>query len=201
MPTNEALQRLQQGNQRFLSNQSDPDAIRSVTHSRYSAKGQSPFAIIVGCSDSRVVPETLFDQGIGDLFVVRVAGNIITKEILGSVEFAAANFGSRLVVVLGHSSCGAVQATVDAVRSNQQAPSEGLQAIVDTIRDSVAGLGQGADGETVVEQTISANVANSVQALKTDSPILTDLIENDGLVVVGAVYSLETGEVEFFKDA
>lgn len=164
------------------------------------AKEQEPFAIILGCSDSRVPAEIVFDQGLGDLFVIRVAGNIVAPSQVGSVEFAAARYGTRLVVVLGHSRCGAVLATLEEIRHSTESQSRNLRSIVDRIRPSVEPLLRtelSDDLDALVRHAVRANVSASVNHLRHGSEILEQLIQDDGLAVVGAEYSLETGEVEF----
>jgi carbonic anhydrase len=164
------------------------------------AKEQEPFAIILGCSDSRVPAEIVFDQGLGDLFVIRVAGNIVAPSQVGSVEFAAARYGTRLVVVLGHSRCGAVLATLEEIRHLTESQSRNLRSIVDRIRPSVEPLLRtelSDDLDALVRHAVRANVSASVNHLRHGSEILEQLIQDDGLAVVGAEYSLETGEVEF----
>lgn len=197
----EALKRLREGNSRFASNVRGPDAFLSHTRHAELAAGQQPFAIILGCSDSRVPAEIVFDQGLGDLFVIRVAGNIVAPSQVGSVEFAAARFGTRLVVVLGHSQCGAVLATLEELRKPTENQSRNLRAIVDRVRSSVEGLlvtDIRHDPDTLVKQAVRANIRVSANHLRHGSQLLEQLIRDDGLLVVGAEYSLETGAVEFF---
>ncbi len=163
--------------------------------------GQEPFAIILGCSDSRVPAEIIFDQGLGDLFVIRVAGNIVAPSQVGSVEFAATKFGTRLVVVLGHSGCGAVGATLDTLQRREVNRSENLRSIVDRIRPAVEELvtrDQAPDRVELFAQAVRANIRMAADHLRHGSRILEDLAEQDGLMVVGAEYSLETGIVDFF---
>jgi carbonic anhydrase len=165
------------------------------------AKEQQPFAIILGCSDSRVPAEIVFDQGLGDLFVIRVAGNIVAPSQVGSVEFAAARFGTRLVVVLGHSRCGAILATLEELQQPAANQSRNLRSIVDRIRPSVEGLlkaGLSHDLDALVQHAVRANVDRSVDHLRHGSEVLEQLGQDAGLLVVGAEYSLETGVVEFF---
>jgi len=175
---------------------------RSRTTSRAElASGQQPFAIILGCSDSRVPAEIVFDQGLGDLFVIRVAGNIVAPSQVGSVEFAAARYGSRLVVVLGHSQCGAILATLDELRKPTADQSPNLHSIVDRVRPSVEALlatDLRHDVNSLIEHAVRANIRTSVDHLRHGSQVLEQLIRDDGLIVVGAEYSLETGEVDFF---
>ena len=188
----EALEKLKEGNLRFVAGQS---AELHRTHKLVD--NQEPFAIVLGCSDSRVPPEILFDQGVGDMFVIRIAGNIVTPLELGSVEFASIKFGPRLVVVLGHSCCGAVQATVETLSGGDVSDlSDGMQTIVEHIGASVD-LERGEETKAIIERTIEANVRNSVHKLRTGSAVLKDLVANQGVLVVGAVYSLDTGVVEF----
>ena len=196
----EALQRLRDGNRRFVDGLRSLEMLLTHTKRAEMVKGQQPFAVILGCSDSRVPAETVFDQGIGSLFVIRVAGNIVAPSLVGSVEFAAAKFGTRLVVVLGHSNCGAIQATLDEIKTPGTTPSQNLHAIVDRIRPSVEDLVEAhkdEDHETLVHHAVRANIRASANHLRHGSAILENL-SKDGLVVVGAEYSLETGVVDFF---
>jgi carbonic anhydrase len=200
----EALRRLREGNQRFVSNVRSLEALLTHTKRAEQAQGQQPFAIILGCSDSRVPAEIVFDQGVGDLFVIRVAGNIVAPSLVGSVEFAAARFGTRLVVVLGHSQCGAIQATLEVVTGSEATHSGNLLSIVDRIRPSVEGLvaaGLGSDPLALARHAVRANIRASVDHLRHGSSVLESLIATEGLRVVGAEYSLETGRVEFFEGA
>ncbi|HUF75524.1 MAG TPA: carbonic anhydrase [Longimicrobiales bacterium] len=195
-----ALDRLREGNRRFASEQQRE---RRPGKSRRDelVEGQAPFAIILGCSDSRVPAEIVFDQGLGDLFVIRVAGNVVAPSQIGSVEFAAERFGTRLVVVLGHSLCGAVVATLEELERPTEMRSPNLRSIVDRIRPAVEGLlevGHGHDKDELVHHAVRANIRASVDHLRHGSAILERLIEGDGLLVVGAEYSLEIGVVDFF---
>jgi carbonic anhydrase len=201
VPATDALHRLREGNLRFVSNIRGSDAFVSHTRRVELTAGQQPFAIILGCSDSRVPAEIVFDQGLGDLFVIRVAGNIVAPSQVGSVEFAAARYGTRLVVVLGHSQCGAILATIEELRMPTERQSHNLHAIVDRVRPSVEGLlarASGQDTERLVDQAVRANIRASVHHLRHGSPVLEQLIRDEGVLVVGAEYSLETGVVEFF---
>jgi carbonic anhydrase len=167
------------------------------------ATGQAPFAAILGCSDSRVPVEIVFDQGLGDLFVIRVAGNIVAPSQIGSVEFAAEQFGSRLVVVLGHSRCGAIETTLEQLRRPVENQSRNLHSIVDLVRPSVEGLlttDLKHDQQALLHAAVRANISASVRNLRHGSDIIENLIQNAGLRVVGAEYSLETGVVDFFDD-
>jgi carbonic anhydrase len=196
----DALIRLRDGNRRFAADD-------RTGHARLGARpadligGQEPFAIIMGCSDSRVPAEIVFDQGLGDLFVIRVAGNVVAPSQIGSVEFAATKFGTRLVVVLGHSECGAIHATVEELRAPSELRSRNLRSIVDFVRPSVQSLideGLGSDLNTLVAEAVRANVRASAEHLRHGSDILEELERDEGLVIVGAEYSLETGLVDFF---
>ncbi len=196
----EALERLQEGNRRFVTDAGGGDSLTSQTRRRELATGQEPFAIILGCSDSRVPAEFVFDQGLGDLFVIRVAGNIVAPSQVGSVEFAAERFGTRLVVVLGHSRCGAILATLEELGRPSESQSRNLRSIVDRIRPSVEPLfarGLGSHPDALVREAVRANIRASADHLRHGSEILEQLIQKDGLLVVGAEYSLETGVVDF----
>jgi carbonic anhydrase len=197
----EALDRLREGNRRFVSDDRASEASADEKRRQELATSQEPFAIILGCSDSRVPAEIVFDQGLGDLFVIRVAGNIVAPSQVGSVEFAAARFGTRLVVVLGHSKCGAILATIDELRRPSHDQSRNLRAIVDRVRPSVETLVTseiGRDEDALVRNAVRANIRASAGHLRHGSEILENLIQHDGLLVVGAEYSLETGAVDFF---
>jgi carbonic anhydrase len=197
----EALALLREGNRRFVAEVRSVDNTSSRTRRRELASGQEPFAIILGCSDSRVPAELVFDQGLGDLFVIRVAGNIVAPSQVGSVEFAAERFGTRLVVVLGHSSCGAILATVEELGRPTQDQSRNLRSIVDRIRPSVEPLLATElkhQPDALVHEAVRANIRASVSHLRHGSEVLEQLIARDGLLVVGAEYSLETGAVDFF---
>ena len=197
----EALERLREGNRRFVSGTRSRDTLTDQTRRSELTAGQEPFAIILGCSDSRVPAEIVFDQGLGDLFVIRVAGNIVAASQIGSVEFAAERFGTRLVVVLGHSQCGVVRATLEELQQPTDDQSRNLRSIVDRVRPSVEALLSTElrhDPEALVGHAVRANVRVSASHLRHGSAVLEQLIQRDGLLVVGAEYSLETGAVEFF---
>lgn len=189
----EAMERLLEGNRRFRN--SSGNAPR-VWDPALAVRDQRPFAIVLGCSDSRTPVEILFDQGFGDLFVVRIAGNIVAPSVVGSIEFAASQFGSRLVVVMGHTSCGAVIATVRAIETGLDSESRNIRDITDRIAPHVEALVRAGRPEAVRE-AIRANVRASVDHLRHGSRILEDLVVSGHLVVVGAEYDLETGEVSF----
>ncbi len=197
----EALKRLKAGNQRFVDNRGGRHLLSAQQQRDEVAAGQAPFAIILGCSDSRVPAEMVFDQGLGDLFVIRVAGNVVAPSQVGSVEFAAERFGTRLVVVLGHTSCGAIAATIEELSRPSADQSKNLRSIVDRVRPSVEALMETElrhDPEALAHAAVRANVRSSVNQLSAGSEVLEQLILNDGLRVVGAEYSLESGVVEFF---
>jgi len=196
-----ALRRLQEGNLRFAGGVRSVDAMVSQSHRGANVGAQEPFAVILGCSDSRVPVELVFDQGLGDLFVIRVAGNIVAPSQIGSIEFAAEKFGTRLVVVMGHTQCGAVEATLEALRQPGQAQSFNLRSIVDRIRPSVEALlatDLRQDWDALSRAAVRANVRIAANSIRHGSGILERLIRDDGLLVVGAEYSLETGAVDFF---
>jgi carbonic anhydrase len=189
----DALLRLREGNARFAANVRSPGSLLSAERRAALAVAQEPFAIVLGCSDSRVPVEIVFDQGPGDLFVIRVAGNIVAPSLIGSVEFAADRFGTRLVVVLGHSSCGAIAATLEELHRPSSGQSPNLKDIVDRIRPAVQGL----EDE---REAMRANILASVQQLRHGSAIIEGLIASNGLLIVGAWYELETGLVRFLGE-
>lgn len=196
-----ALVRLQEGNRRFVTRPQDRDAATHATRRLELTAEQRPFAIVLGCSDSRVPAELVFDQGLGDLFVIRVAGNIVAPSQVGSVEFAAERFGTRLAVVLGHTRCGAVGATLEELRRPAPEQSPNLRAIVERIRPAVEPLlatTLARQPDALVQQAVRANICAAAGQLRHASAILERLIQQDGMWIVGAEYSLETGVVEFF---
>ena len=198
----DALQRLQEGNARFVSG----DIASGPQHYRVSREqivaDQHPYAIVIGCSDSRVPVEIVFDQGLGDLFVIRIAGNVISKTQLGSIEFAAQNFGARLVVVLGHTGCGAVTAAYAAVEGGEEQESENFRVLLDQIRPAVKRAIE-RDGScafpALIDRVGRENVRLAVDEIRNSSGIIRRLIDDEGLLVVGAEYSLATGAVAFFN--
>ncbi len=198
----EALERLREGNRRFVSGARRLDALTNQTRRDELIGGQAPFAAILGCSDSRVPVEIVFDQHLGDLFVIRVAGNVVASSQIGSVEFAAELFGTRLVVVLGHSMCGAVLATLEQLERPTESRSPNLRSIVDRIRPSVETLMETElrqNPDALLRHAVRANIRASANHLRVGSQLLEQLIRRDELLVVGAEYSLETGAVEFFE--
>ena len=197
-----ALARLRDGNARFAANARGTGTLITAARRAKLTAAQEPFAIVLGCSDSRVPVELVFNQGPGDLFVIRVAGNIVAPSLIGSVEFAADRFGTRLVVVLGHSSCGAIAATIEELHRPTSNHSPNQRAIVDLIRPGVEKIvaRHESEGALAVEHAVmTANVRASVDQLRHGSAIIENLIANDGLLVTGAWYSLETGKVEFLE--
>jgi carbonic anhydrase len=198
----EALTLLRDGNRRFVANRTGGSALPDPERRAALVSGQEPFAIVLGCSDSRVPAELVFDQGFGDLFVIRVAGNIVAPSQVGSVEFAASRYHTRLVVVMGHSQCGAIIATLEELTGHASSESQNLRSIVDRVRPSVESLlsnDRGHNDEALIREAVRANVLASVQHLRHGSPLLEKLIQDAGLRVVGAEYSLETGVVTFFE--
>jgi carbonic anhydrase len=201
IPANEALQRLRDGNQRFTSNERSSEAFLNEARRAELTRAQEPIAIILGCSDSRVPAEIVFDQGLGDLFVIRVAGNIVAPSQVGSVEFAAERYGTRLVVVLGHTQCGAILATLEELQRPTANQSRNMRTIVDRVRPSVEGLLETElrhNLDALVKHAVRGNIRASVNHLRHGSAVLEQLIQDNGLLVVGAEYCLETGVVEFF---
>lgn len=197
----EALQRLREGNRRFVSGVTANGTYANIARRSALAERQEPFAIVLGCSDSRVPAEIVFDQGLGDLFVIRVAGNIVASSQVGSVEFAAERFGTPLVVVLGHSRCGAILATLEELVRPREDQSRNLRSIVDRVRPSVEPLLATElrnDPDALVRHAVRANVSVSANHLRHGSDVLEQLIQKRKLLIVGAEYSLESGAVDFF---
>ena len=194
----EALERLRAGNSRFVSGGQLMESLANPKRRSELKFGQEPFAIILGCSDSRVPAEIVFDFSLGHLFVIRVAGNIVAPSQIGSIEFATERFGTRLVVVMGHADCGAVLATINELKRPTESRSPNLSAIVDRIRPAVEPLMAAETGETaLLNQAVLANIHASVNHLRQGSNILENQISNEGLQIVGAEYSLVSGAVEF----
>lgn len=200
----EALAMLKDGNARFVGGERCLDTYRSHRNIQAHLDGQAPFAIILGCSDSRVPVEIIFDVGLGDLFVVRVAGNVVAPTLIGSIELAAERFGPRLVVVLGHSGCGAIDVALSTLENDNVERPAHVNAIVERIRpviEPLANAANRADRQELMRQSVRANVRAGVDALRRGSDTLERLMRDDGLQVVGAEYSLETGIVHFFEAA
>lgn len=197
----DALQRLREGNRRFAAGEITAESLARRAHQAGMSGGQSPIAIILACSDSRVPVELVFDQGIGDLFVIRVAGNVVAPSQIGSIEYAAKQFGTRLVVVLGHSNCGAVIAAIKELAREQTLRSPNLRAIVDRVKPSIEpilDMHRDGDEESLTAAAVRANIRASVKKLPNGSLILEKLIDEGSLMIIGAEYSIETGIVEFF---
>ncbi|HET9033166.1 MAG TPA: carbonic anhydrase [Dokdonella sp.] len=197
----EALERLRAGNQQFVAELGGNNGDTSESRRRELVEGQEPVAIILGCSDSRVPAEIVFNQGLGDLFVIRVAGNVVAPSQIDSIEFSAARHGTRLVVVLGHSGCGAILATIEELGRKPEDQSRKLRSIVDRVRPSVEALMEteiAKNPEELIRRSVRNNIRMSVNQLRRGSQVLEYLIEEKGLRIVGAEYSLETGVVEFF---
>jgi carbonic anhydrase len=204
IPAREALQRLREGNRRFVDDTRSSESLISPGRRAELTAGQEPFAAILGCSDSRVPVEIIFDQGLGDLFVIRVAGNIVAPSQIGSVEFVAERFKTRLVVVLGHSRCGVIQATIEQLTGPTERRSRNVHSIVNRVRPAVEGLletGLRHDYDALVHHAVRANVRASANQLRHGSQVIEQMIQTEGMLVVGAEYSLETGLVEFFDGA
>ena len=207
-PPEDALARLAEGNRRFREGKVEP-AIRSWSKDM-AERPQRPFAIVFGCSDSRTPVEILFDQGFGDLFVVRIAGNVVAPSIIGSIEFAAAQFGTRLVVVMGHTKCGAIDATVHALETGLDAESRNIRSITDRIGPHIehmiaplssakVGMHVG-DHDALLREAMRANVRAAGDQLRHGSRILEDLVISGRIAVVSAEYEIETGTVHFFDE-
>lgn len=197
VPPEDALARLREGNRRFVHGEGN--AVRRWHPGL--ANGQSPFAVVLGCADSRAPAEYVFDQGLGDLFVIRVAGNIVAPSLVGSVEFAASSFGTRLVVVMGHTQCGAVAATVHALEHGGAPESDNLRSIVDRIAPHVQHLFETpGDRPANLTEAVRANARASARELHHASPALQDLVDRGRVAIVSAVYDLDTGVVTFLDE-
>ena len=197
-----ALADLKAGNARFVAGERSPEDIASGSRRAELVAGQAPKAIILGCSDSRVPAELVFDQGLGDLFVIRNAGNIVAPSQIGSVEFAVEAFHTPLVVVMGHTQCGAIKATVEHLLAPANSRSTHVGSIVQRIRPAVETLLETslkADPPALMAAAVRANIRASVSALRHGSRFLEEEIYAGRLLIVGAEYSLETGAVEFFS--
>ncbi len=184
----QALKKLIEGNKRFASlKQKHPN--QGVRRRAEVSKGQKPFAVIVGCSDSRIPPEILFDQGIGDIFVIRDAGNIVDDVVLGSIEYAVDHLGTRLVVILGHSKCGAVTATVQGGEAHGHVGSI-VKAIIPAVKKA-----KGKKGD-LVDNAIRANIDIVTKQVKSSTPVIAKLVRTGKVKVVGAYYDIDTGLVQ-----
>jgi len=203
MNSDKALQKLIEGNKQYIEGTTDGAELTIITRRKDVAEGQNPFAVILGCSDSRVPAELVFNQGLGDLFVIRVAGNIAAPSQIGSVEFACQHFGTQLIVVLGHSHCGAIKATVETLTGDPDDLSPNLASIVDRVTPAVHPIvkaKQYEDKSDLIQQAIRANIEQSVNDLQTRSRILRRMAEKGQIKIVGAEYSIETGVVDFYQD-
>jgi carbonic anhydrase len=201
IPAAEALKRLQEGNRRFVASLRDEQTLTSPVRRNELVAEQQPFAIILGCSDSRVPAEIVFDQGVGDLFVIRVAGNVVAPSQVGSVEFAAERYQTQLVVVLGHSMCGAIQATLEELGRPSDRQSPNLRSIVDRVRPAIEPLLEtelAKSPDALLKHAVRANIRASASQLRHGSRVLEQFIQQRRVSVVGAEYSVETGEVVFF---
>jgi carbonic anhydrase len=200
LPAREALARLKEGNARYVQGVRSVESM--ISHGRRGEFAQTPFAIILGCSDSRAPAEIVFDQGLGDLFVIRVAGNIVAPSQVGSVEFAAERFGTRLVIVMGHTGCGAIDAAIEAIMSEHgSTASRNLLSIVNRVRpgiEALVGTDLASDPVKLRRAAMRANVRASVSHLRYGSEVIERLSHDDGLAVIGAELDLTTGEVNFF---
>ena len=202
IPAIEALNQLREGNQRYANGIPGMGMKNCQAERMKLVSGQQPRAVILGCSDSRVPAEIIFDQGLGELFVIRIAGNVAATSQIASVEFAVTEFQTRLVVVMGHSHCGAIQATLSSIENGGEAPSPNLGSIINRIRPVIQPLlggGNTDNSDDLIKRAIRANVCASVDELQHGSRIIEDHVRNEGLMIVGAEYSLETGEVDFFE--
>jgi carbonic anhydrase len=197
MAPEDALDRLREGNRRFVSGEGV--AVRKWHPGLID--GQQPFAVILGCADSRAPAEYVFDQGLGDLFVIRVAGNIIAPSLAGSVEFAASQFGTRLVVVMGHTHCGAVRATVRALTQEDRPDTHNQQSIIERIAPHLEGmLETTVDPDERMSRAVRLNALASARELRTSSDLLQQLVEKSRVRIVAAVYDLATGVVTFLDE-
>ncbi|HVF12248.1 MAG TPA: carbonic anhydrase [Actinomycetota bacterium] len=193
----EALAKLRQGNERFVAGMQTSDVLITRGHRAELPQTQAPFAIVLGCSDSRVPAEIVFDQGLGDLFVIRVAGNIVAPSQIGSVEYAVERFGTPLVIVLGHSQCGAVLATLEELRRPDAEPAGSLWSIVERIRPAVKHLAAEEITDESLARAVRANIEASVDQLQSGSAMISSMVGDGRLTLTGAEYSIETGSVEF----
>lgn len=198
LTADEALKRLLDGNQRYRANHTTIRETSTPSIREALSTGQKPFAIILSCSDSRVPPEIIFDKGLGEIFVVRVAGNIADPVILGSIEYAAEHFGSPLIVVLGHNRCGAVTAAVES----QGHPHGNIGAIIKTITPAVKQArkdAKGAGKSDLVESAIDNNIKLVAKSLIEQSPVIRSLVDAGKVKIIGAKYDLDDGTVRLLE--
>jgi carbonic anhydrase len=185
-----ALSMLKEGNQRFIKGKhSEKDFPQQIQD---SSEGQYPFAVVLGCVDSRVSPELIFDKGVGDIFSIRVAGNIVNEDILGSMEFACKVIGSKHILVLGHTSCGAIQGAYDDVKLGN------LTALVEKIKPAVQAVKESSTGEIEIDKIAEKNVELTIEQIKQKSPILKEMLDKGEIGISGGMYDVSTGEVQFF---
>ena len=194
--SNEALGLLREGNKRFCDNQmihqhQDAETLKALV------EGQHPFAVVISCSDSRVTPEIIFDQGLGDLFSIRTAGNVMADFEEGSVEYAVDHLHTRLVVVLGHTHCGAIKAFLDTKEAHEHCDHGHVQSILDKLDSEPEEKEVLANGQDLYNQAIRANISNGVRQLRESDPMLSKMYKDHKIDIVGAVYNIESGEVEF----
>lgn len=194
----EAVELLREGNMRFTEGQSAVKDLGSNRRKMLVEEGQKPFAIVVGCSDSRVPPEVIFDWALGDLFVIRTAGNVVDHIALGSIEYGVEHLGVPLIVVLGHDSCGAVKATLEAVETKARL-NPNIGAIVERVLKSVDSLDSGSGVLPGVEEVIDENIRAVADELVSRSELIRDKVADDSVTIVGAKYFMESGEVLFFN--
>lgn len=201
MNCSSALTLLLEGNRRFASGLRSIETIASTAYLKDLAEnGQKPFAIVLTCSDSRVPAEMIFDRGLGDLFVIRVAGNIIAPSLLASIEFAATSFGTPLCVVMGHSGCGAVKAAIGAEMNGDHPGSPNLQKLVAKVKPAVRSVVRKNGGiapQNLLDLATIANVQRTAELIERESPIVRKLIDSGKFLIAGAVYDLHTGRVHF----
>ena len=193
MSPDEAKQMLIEGNQRFISN--SPQQRSLLDEVNHSSSGQNPFATILSCIDSRISAELVFDQGVGDIFSVRIAGNIINEDILGSIEFATEVVGTKLILVLGHTSCGAIQGACNGVELGH------LTGLLNKIQPVIKSVKQHSDlsDNQLADQVAKENVRHTMQGIRQQSPIINQLLQNNKIALLGAMYDVKTGKVEFLK--
>jgi carbonic anhydrase len=189
MTPDEALKLLKEGNQRFVESQHSKRNL--LDQVQQTSTGQFPFAVILGCIDSRVPPEVVFDLGIGDVFSIRIAGNFVNEDILGSMEFAAKVVGSKQILVMGHTSCGAVQGALDDVELGH------LTGLVSKIKPAIAAVRNDPVSDVTVDDVAEANVKMTIEQIKKKSPILKEMIENQEIGISGAMYDVASGKVSF----
>lgn len=193
------MARLREGNRRFVENVRSVEAMLSLSARAKLADGQHPYAIVLSCSDSRVPAEIIFDCGLGELFVVRVAGNVVAPSLVGSVEYAVTTFGTSLVVVMGHTCCGAIRATLDVLRNGNKPISDNVRDLVERVTPAAAEFATSNLPEAeIVKRTTRANIRVSASHLRYGSKLLERLVHEGKIAIVGAEASLETGFVDFF---